>query len=101
MAARKLFYEKGRKQDPSIHALIVGVGGYAHLPGNGALRAKIHKQVGQLQSLISPPRSALELAEWLKSSAGWVQELDTIDLLISPEPSDTKFTLPANVLPAT
>jgi hypothetical protein len=96
-----LFHDDYRGKQPSVHALIIGVGGYAHLPGNGALKVKIHKQVGRLQPLISPPRSALEFAEWLKNSTDWPQPLGTIDLLISPEPSDSGFTLPGNVLQAT
>ena len=96
-----LFHDAQRGEQPSVHALIIGVGGYVHLPGNSALKTKIHKQVGRLQPLISPPRSAREFAEWLTHSKEWPQPLGTIDLLISPEPSDTGFTLPANVRPAT
>jgi hypothetical protein len=70
------------------------------LPGNKKLAAKIHKYVGRLQPLKSPPRSALEFAEWLKNATGWPQPLGTIDLLISPEPSDVGFSLPVNVRPA-
>lgn len=96
-----LFHDNKRGSQPSIHALLIGVGGYTQLPGDTTLQAKIHQQVGLLQKLNSPPRSALEFANWLKTSANWVQDLDTIDLLISPDPSDTAFKLPANVLPAT
>lgn len=96
-----LFHDSQRGTQSSIHALVIGVGGYAHLPGNGALRTKIHAHIGRLQPLVCPPRSALEFAEWLTNSTEWPQELGTIDLLISPEPSDSGFPLPINVLPAT
>lgn len=91
-----LFENQKRGTKPSVHALIIGVGGYHHLPGKRALKAKIHKQVGLLNSLISPPRSALEFAQWLKNSTDWPQPLGTIDLLLSPHPKDKAFQVPAN-----
>jgi len=66
-----LFHDNHRGKQASVHALVIGVGGYAHLPGSDALKVKIHKQVGRLQPLISPPRSALGFAEWLKKSTQW------------------------------
>jgi hypothetical protein len=96
-----LFHDEGRNARPSIHALVIGVGGYAHLAGGTDPRPQVAEKVALLKQLTSPPRSALEFAEWLrKNGDGWNMPLDTIDLLISPVSIDP-IVIPTNVLPAT
>jgi Caspase domain len=81
------------KPGPGLHALVIGVGGYAHLEGGKAGKdSEIEDplQYGNLGQLTSPPRSALAFANWLRGSNHdrWKAQLATIDVLISPAPSD-------------
>lgn len=95
-----LFHDAGRKKRPSVHALIIGVGGYPRFAG-GRSRVRLDTRFGRLNQLTSPPRSAQAFARWLLANpSGWQAPLGTIDLLISPAPSDT-FSAPRSVRPAT
>ena len=67
--------------DPAVHALVIGVGSYAHLPGGELEQFEEHDGMGQLTS---PPQSAARIATWLKDHlAAPNLTLGTIDLLVS------------------
>ena len=72
---------------PALHALIIGVGGYAHLKGGDGRRMADLLKFGSPGQLTSPPRSALA---WVDALIGareeWLVPLGSIDLLISPAP---------------
>jgi hypothetical protein len=73
-----------------LHALIIGVGGYAHLEGGRGKEIEDPLRYGNLGQLTSPPRSALAFANWLRDSNHdrWKAPLATIEGLISPAPTD-------------
>jgi Caspase domain len=75
---------------PAMHALVIGVGGYAHLAGGTGTPIPDRLQYGNLGQLTSPPRSALAFARWLRDSepSRWTAPLASIDLRISPAPGD-------------
>jgi hypothetical protein len=85
----QLFFDS-RKSGLGIHALIIGVGGYRHLDGGTDTVIEDPLQYGNLGQLTSPPRSALAFANWLRESDHdrWKAPLATIDVLISPAPTD-------------
>jgi hypothetical protein len=85
----QMFFEANRP-GPGMHALVIGVGGYAHLPGGGGRTIADPLRYGNLGQLTSPPRSALEFASWLRDSdpIRWAAPLASIDLRISPAPAD-------------
>jgi hypothetical protein len=70
---------------PFVHALIIGVGGYRHLPG-GAAEVDHHTVV--TRQLHSPPRSALAFARWVRDEMRHPQAaLGSVDVLLSsPKP---------------
>jgi hypothetical protein len=72
-----------------MHALIIGIGGYAHLNGGtGKLLPNLVK-FGNPGQLTSPPRSALAVSDALWSpELDWEVPLGTIDLLVSAAPSE-------------
>jgi Caspase domain len=74
---------------PRMHALVIGIGGYRHLRGGTGKPLPNLLKFGNPGQLTSPPRSALAVAAALKSAnLEWVVRLGTIDLLISPAPSE-------------
>jgi hypothetical protein len=79
-------------QGRATHALVVGVGGYDHLPGGDREMPGV-KGFG-LGQLTSPPRSAQAFASFLTTSRvhDWAAPLSTVDLLISTAPRDDEFT---------
>jgi len=78
---------------PQVHALLIGVGGYRHLVGGSDVREQIFDQVGVIDQLTSPPRSALAFAEWFMGTTHTLaQPLGSVDLLVSASPSDTAFS---------
>ncbi|MER6187907.1 caspase family protein [Streptomyces sp. NPDC001652] len=85
----QMFFEENRP-GPGMHALVIGVGGYAHLPGGAGRAIADPLRYGNLGQLTSPPRSALEFATWLRESdpSRWTAPLASIDLRISPAPTD-------------
>jgi hypothetical protein len=85
----ELFFDTG-ESGPGLHALVIGVGGYVHLEGGAGPVIADPLQYGNLGQITSPPRSALAFANWLRKSdrIHWKTEVASIDLLISPEPSD-------------
>ena len=85
----QLFFSTG-KPGPGLHALVIGVGAYAHLEGGSGTEIEDPLRYGNLGQLTSPPRSALAFANWLRESNHdrWKAPLATIELLISPAPSD-------------
>jgi Caspase domain len=85
----QLFFD-AQKQGPGLHALVVSVGGYAHLQDGTGTVIEDPLAYGNLGQLTSPPRSALAFAKWLQESKHdrWKAPLATMDLLISPAPGD-------------
>jgi hypothetical protein len=85
-----LVYEQ-KIAGPATHALVIGVGYYAHLPeGKGKLYPE-HEGLGQLTS---PPASARAFANWLlKSYRNPGKPLASLEMLVS-EPGPSKFVLP-------
>ncbi len=75
---------------PATHALLIGVGGYDHLDGGRRKRLPNPSEFGGLGQLTSPPRSAIAVARFLAASkkANWRAPLASVDLLVSPAPSD-------------
>ena len=74
---------------PGTHALIIGVGGYPHLPGGTGPTIADPTMFAGLTQLTSPPASAVALAEWLVAADAerWVAPLASVDLLVSPHPA--------------
>src|SRR4051812_36771197 len=85
----QMFFE-ANQPGPSLHALVIGVGGYPHLPGGGGRMIADPLRYGNLGQLTSSPRSALEFAIWLRDCdpIRWAAPLASIDLRISPAPAD-------------
>lgn len=85
----RLFFNS-HKPGSGLHALIIGVGGYAHLKDGTGTQIDDPLRYGDLGQLTSPPRSALAFANWLQKSKHdhWKAPLATIDVLISSAPSD-------------
>lgn len=78
-----------RGQDgPRVHALVIGVGAYRHLPGGAEPVA--HSTLG-LKQLSGPPASARAFADWVATAMHHPRApLGTIELLTSPgEPPAT------------
>lgn len=85
-----LVYPASDPGDPSpmAHALVIGVGRYAHLRDGGGTRAKNHFDMEQL---VSPTASAQAMANWLvgRRTTTHVNRkvpLGTVELLLSPTP---------------
>lgn len=87
----QLFFDSGQG-GPGTHALIIGVGGYPHLKGGTGTRIEYPRLYEKLGQLTSPPRSALAFMNCLYESVhtAWKAPLATIEVLISPAPSDPK-----------
>ena len=85
----QLFFNS-EKSGPGMHALVIGVGGYAHLWEGTGTEIEDPLRYGNLGQLTSPPRSALAFANWLRESNHdrWKAPLATINVRISPAPSD-------------
>ena len=67
---------------PQVHALVIGVGGYRHLPGGA--EPVPHGTLG-LRQLTGPPPSAKAFAEWLTSRLRHpTAQLGSIEMLLSP-----------------
>jgi hypothetical protein len=98
-----LIFPDDRGNAPSTHALIIGVGGYRHIEGGADPRQQVVKHVGLLGQLTSPPRSAVAFAQHLIKTGDRLRApLGSIELLISPAPSDPNpFPLGMNSEPAT
>ncbi|GIE94460.1 caspase family protein [Paractinoplanes rishiriensis] len=73
---------------PGTHALIIGVGGYPHLPGGTGAPHPDPSLFGELAQLTSPPLSAVAVAEWLVKGPHerWTAPLASVELLVSPHP---------------
>ncbi|MEM7711241.1 MAG: caspase family protein [Pseudomonadota bacterium] len=84
-----LFFDS-QSNAPRTHALVIGVGGYPFLPGGATPTSGSLEQVGRLNQLTSPPRSALAVAEFLKTKhAQWLPPVGSVDVLISRAPGDS------------
>jgi hypothetical protein len=70
---------------PLVHALIIGVGGYRHLPGGSE---EVDHDTVVTRQLQSPPRSALAVARWVRDEMRHPQAaLGSVDVLLSsPKP---------------
>ena len=88
---------------PAAHALVIGVGHYRHLSGGADPKTQTIQNVGILQQLTSPPRSAVAFSDWLIAHADdWRVPIKTVDLLVSPAQADPDAGVPgANFQPAT
>lgn len=76
---------------PATHAIVIGVGAYAHLPGGDGVPFPDHQSMEQLTS---PPHSARAFAKWLTGDyRNPTKPLASLDLLIS-EAQGNEFTLP-------
>jgi len=76
---------------PAVHAVVIGVGAYPHLPGGEERRTVFHEG---MQQLTSPPQSARRFAEWLIESLDYPgKPLATVGLLLSERP-ELPFTNP-------
>jgi hypothetical protein len=75
---------------PATHAVVIGVGKYAYLPGgDGGRRTEWHDGMGQLDS---PPISARKFTDWLlKDYNNPTHKLATVSLLVS-EKGDRRYT---------
>ena len=72
---------------PQTHALVIGVGGYPHMPGGVDPRTQVQLDVGVLKQLTSPAPSAVFFTQWLLDrSAAWRAPVGTVDLLVTPAP---------------
>jgi hypothetical protein len=72
--------------NPGLHALLVGVSLYPHLPGGGGVTAEQHFGMGQLRS---PALTAYRLYQWLKRrNQNLPVPLATCRLLLSPSPEE-------------
>lgn len=75
----------------STHAIVIGVGSYAHLIGGVGPLFQDHGGMGQLSS---PPHSARAFADWLlKDYNNPIKPLASIEILISDAANQT-YTLP-------
>lgn len=76
-----LVVDRGR-DGPRVHALVIGVGAYRHLPGGADPVA--HDTLG-LRQLSGPPLSARAFADWVATSMRHPRAaLGTVELLTSP-----------------
>lgn len=67
---------------PRVHALVIGVAGYRHLPGGDE---PVARDTIVRRQLYSPASSALAFAEWVRDEMRHPDAaLGTIDVLISP-----------------
>jgi hypothetical protein len=86
-----LIYHDKTISGPATHALIIGVGYYAHLPGG---KGKLIPDHQGMEQLTSPPYSAREFAAWLRRDYYNPEKpLATIDMLVS-EPDASVFIYP-------
>ncbi|GAA2264273.1 caspase family protein [Streptomyces atrovirens] len=97
-SGREIFYG-ARAAAPSLHALVIGVGGYPFLPGGPRHRVGDGPLWEEMTQLTSPPRSALAFAKWLVEGGRgqWTVPVGSVDLLVSCPPGDT---LTASLPPA-
>jgi len=76
---------------PTTHAIVIGVGAYAHLIGGGGELFPDHESMGQLTS---PPHSARAFTNWLlKKHHNPNKPLASLELLVS-DVQGSEFTLP-------
>jgi hypothetical protein len=82
-----LVYDSGEgRASPGVHALIVGVSEYPHLPRPEAAG---EEATLQLKSLTSAARSACSVAEWvLDNRARFAQPLASVRLLLAPSDAE-------------
>ena len=78
---------------PKTHVFIIGVGGYPFLSGGAQEPAQLNSQVQMLGQLTSPPRSALAFRDFILeleqgNDMQLAQPLGSIELLVSPSPSE-------------
>ncbi|GAA0404055.1 hypothetical protein GCM10009541_54060 [Micromonospora gifhornensis] len=94
-------YVEDPASTPGVHALVIGVGGYRHLPGGTGPQIPDPTQFYGLGQLTSAPVSAVAVAEWLRTTADpdlWTVPLASVDLLVSPHP-DVTDAVPATTEP--
>jgi caspase domain-containing protein len=72
--------------EPGLHALLLGVSSYRHLPGGSAPR---REDTLDLRQLSSAALSAYRLAEWLRRPTGRLaRPLTTLRLLVAPSEAE-------------
>ena len=85
-----LVFEK-QIDGPATHAMVIGVGPYAHLPGGDGVLFPDHEGMGQLTS---PPHSARAFANWLmRDYRNPAKPLASLELLVS-DTQGNEFMLP-------
>lgn len=90
-----IVFEDKKVKGPATHAIVIGVGHYAHLPGGGG-NPKYHDPDGDLVQLKSPPISARAFAQWLiESYENEDRRLGSVSLLISAKgPQEFEYQRP-------
>lgn len=86
-----IFDERHKLQqgEPGLHALIVGVSAYPHLPKGGGRLAR--QNVGRLEQLDSAARTAYNIYCWLRERRKYLPvRLASIRLLVSPSTTEEK-----------
>lgn len=86
-----LIFKDNRPADAvGVHAVVIGVGHYAHLPGGSSHRFADHEGMVQLSS---PPRSAEHIAKWLLDTYHDDQSmpLRSMHMLVSKKGAAQKF----------
>lgn len=81
---KKLFFEGIESKDqPLLHALIIGIDHYPYLGPKG-----IARKLPPLDNLSSPSISANALASWLVEHKSWLSDakLGSVDLIVAPVP---------------
>ena len=86
-----LIFNAINEANPQTHVLIIGVGGYTFLEGGA--QQKEQSQIGMLNQLTSPPKSAIAFRDVLleinaHSNVHLQQPLGSIEFLLSPAPQD-------------
>jgi hypothetical protein len=93
-------YVENPAATPGVHALVIGVGGYRHLPGGTGPQIPDPTQFHGLRQLTSAPVSAVAVANWLRAADHdlWTVPLASVDLLVSSHPDFTD-AVPATTEP--
>lgn len=91
----ELFHD-ARRDEPAMHALVIGVGSYPYLPGGPLADPREAFTFDGMRQLTSPPRSALAFARLLVDggTARWNVPAGSVDLLISSPDGDVPPGLP-------
>jgi hypothetical protein len=85
-------FPESRPVPPAIHALIIGVSAYPHLPGGSGTTAQRTCELGQLTAAAS---SAVSIYEWLsRAEPRLALDIGSCQLLLSPAPDEEMPDVP-------